>query len=57
MKEVTIPMSLYNFLKRRQDLLESLEYHGVENWEGYQDAVNETSSDFDNQIGLDNKEE
>lgn len=38
---VTIPKSEYSKLKSSEVKLEFLEAHGVDNWNGYEDAIEE----------------
>jgi hypothetical protein len=37
---ITIKLSYYKTLKRSHDLIMALQECGVDNWEGYSDAVN-----------------
>lgn len=39
MNEITISRTEYDYLLKRDDILTALENMGVDNWEGYSDAM------------------
>jgi hypothetical protein len=45
-KMVTISEERYNKLLEKEETLERLEAYGVDNWEGYCDALNDTEGLF-----------
>lgn len=49
---VTISKEEYEWLRSRDLLLNALECNGVDNWDGYEDAVNEVES-----IAIENEDE
>jgi hypothetical protein len=45
---ITISMSEYNGLKRRSRELEALEEYGVDNWQGFEDAMHSIEDEEEN---------
>ena len=45
-KKVTISEERYNELLKKEEMLDRLEAYGVDNWEGYCDAINDSEEDF-----------
>lgn len=45
-KNVTISEERYNELLRKEEMLDRLEAYGVDNWESYFDAINDSEGYF-----------
>ena len=45
MEKITIPQYVYDELKQSQDTLDALYAAGVENWEGFEEAMKLYNSD------------